>query len=37
MTVNEIEVQSAEHLEELIVDMDQGSKEGLRILYSSEQ
>lgn len=36
MIINEIEVQSSEHLEELIADMDQGSKEGLRLLYSEE-
>jgi hypothetical protein len=36
MIINEIEVTSPEHLEELIADMDEGSKEGLRLLYSSE-
>lgn len=37
MIINEIEVQSPEHLEELIADMDEGSKEGLRVLYGEEQ
>lgn len=37
MTINEVEVQSPEHLEELIADMDEGSKEGLRALYQEEQ
>jgi hypothetical protein len=36
MIVNDIEVQSPEHLEELITDMDEGSKEGLRALYAQE-
>lgn len=37
MTINNVEVQSQEHLEELIKDMDESSKEGLRILYQEEQ
>ena len=37
MTINSIEVQSLEHLEQLIVDMDESSKEGLRVLYKNEQ
>jgi hypothetical protein len=37
MTINSIEVQSPEHLEELLVEMDESSKEGLRILYQQEQ
>jgi hypothetical protein len=37
MIINNIEVNSPEHLEELIANMDESSKEGLRILYESEQ
>lgn len=37
MIINSIEVQSIEHLEELIKDMDEGSKEGIRKLYQEEQ
>jgi hypothetical protein len=37
MIINEIKVQSLEHLEELIAEMDESSKEGLRILYQLEQ
>lgn len=37
MIINEVEVQSEQHLEELIADMDEGSKEGLRVLYQQEQ
>lgn len=36
MIINQIEVQSPEHLEELIADMDESSKEGLRLLYQQE-
>jgi len=37
MTINNIEVQSEGHLEELISELDESSKEGLRILYKQEQ
>jgi len=37
MTINEVQVQSLEHLEELIANMDESSKEGLRILFQEEQ
>lgn len=37
MIINDVEVQSLEHLEELITDMDESSKDGLRILYQQEQ
>jgi hypothetical protein len=36
MIINEIEVQSSEHLEELISSMDEESKQGLRDLYQLE-
>jgi hypothetical protein len=36
MTINGIEVQSSEHLEQLIVDLDEESKQGLRELYKQE-
>lgn len=36
MTINSVEVQSPEHLEILIADMDESSKEGLRQLYQEE-
>ncbi len=36
MIINNVEVQSDQHLEELIAHMDEGSKEGLRILYEQE-
>ena len=37
MTINGIEVQSSEHLEELIADLDEESKQGLRVLYEQEK
>jgi hypothetical protein len=37
MTINGIEVQSSEHLEELIADLDEESKQGLRDLYTQEK
>jgi hypothetical protein len=37
MIINNVEVQSEQHLEELIAHMDEGSKEGLRLLYQEEQ
>jgi hypothetical protein len=37
MIINGAQVQSAEHLEELIIDMDEESKIGLRALYQEEQ
>lgn len=37
MTINGIEVQSSEHLEELIIEMDEDSKIGIRVLYQQEQ
>lgn len=37
MIINSIEVQSLEHLEELIAEMDEESKIGLRALYQEEQ
>jgi hypothetical protein len=37
MTINGVVVLSVDHLEELIADMDDGSKEGIRILYQQEQ
>lgn len=37
MTINGVEVQSSEHLEELIADLDEESKQGLRVLYTQEQ
>jgi len=37
MTINEIQVESLEHLEQLIANMDESSKEGLRVLYEKEQ
>jgi hypothetical protein len=37
MVVNGVKVLSPEHLEELISNMDESSKEGLRILYEEEQ
>jgi len=36
MIINSIEVQSLEHLEELIAEMDEESKIGIRILYQEE-
>lgn len=36
MIINQIEVQSLEHLEELIADMEEESKQGLRALYQLE-
>jgi hypothetical protein len=36
MIVNGIEVQSEEHLEILIAEMDEESKVGVRILYAEE-
>lgn len=36
MIINGVEVKSQEHLEELIVELDESSKEGLRILYQEE-
>lgn len=37
MTINGVEVQSSEHLEELIVGLDEESKQGLRVLYEKEK
>lgn len=37
MKINGVEVQSKEHLEELMTEMDEESKIGLRILYQEEQ
>lgn len=37
MTINGVEVQSSEHLEELIVELDDESKQGLRSLYEKEK
>ena len=37
MTINGIKVQSSEHLEELIADLDEESKQGLRVLYEKEK
>ena len=37
MNVNNVIVQSEQHLEELIAEMDEESKQGLRILYQQEQ
>lgn len=37
MTINGIKVESIEHLEILIADMDELSKEGQRALYLQEQ
>ena len=37
MTINGVEVQSSEHLEELIADLDEESKQGLRDLYEKEK
>lgn len=37
MILNGIEVKSEEHLEELMSELDETSKEGLRILYKEEQ
>jgi hypothetical protein len=37
MIINNVEVQSQEHLEELIAELDESSKEGLRKLYQEEQ
>lgn len=37
MIFNNIEVKSEEHLEELIAELEDSSKEGLRILYQKEQ
>jgi len=34
MIINGIEVQSAEHLEELILNMDEDSKVHLRLIYA---
>ena len=36
MIINQIEVQSPEHLEELTAHMDEESKQGLRTLYQEE-
>lgn len=36
MIINQVEVQSSEHLEELIAHMDEESKQGLRELYQLE-
>ena len=37
MIINGIEVQSNEHLEELMAEMDEESKIGLRYLYQNEK
>ncbi len=37
MIINNIKVQSEEHLEELIAELDESSKEGLRLLYKEEK